>query len=142
MIISKDLEFIREYIELVKHLLPSYKKLKRVTIRKASKTNMQHSNGMITKYFDKAHYRITLFTNFANVESYKPLKIKLYNFSTLDILVHLAHELAHMEHWYHTPEHKHLECIIMGMFATRLKENGYTSEEDEMKVIGKEYKTE
>jgi predicted metal-dependent hydrolase len=49
------------------------------------------------------------------------------------LLQYLAHELAHLEHWDHTPDHKHLECILMSAFMTRLKQDFYVSEEDEMK---------
>jgi len=45
------------------------------------------------------------------------------------MLVHLAHELAHLVHEDHTPEHKKLECKLIRLFMSRLKKDGYISEE-------------
>ena len=35
-----------------------------------------------------------------------------------------AHELAHVVHWEHTPEHWELECLIQMRFTAHLIEMG------------------
>jgi hypothetical protein len=132
MKIVKELEWVRSYIHVVSHLLPKIKQLKKISSRKGSKEYWQHFHGLIT-YFDKKSFRITLYTTYHDTMS-----DKIKNYSTIDILLYLAHELSHLEHWDHTPQHKQLECIIMGIFMTKLSEDGYVSEEVEEKT-GKFY---
>lgn len=132
MKIVKELEWVRSYINTVSHLLPKIKQLKKISSRKGSKEYWQHFHGLIT-YFDKKSFRITLYTTYHDTMS-----DKIKNYSTIDILLYLAHELSHLEHWDHTPQHKQLECIIMGIFMTKLAEDGYISEEVEEKT-GKFY---
>jgi hypothetical protein len=125
MLIVKELEWTREYIEAVSHLLPRIKQLKKISSRRGSKEHWQHFHGLIT-YFDKKSFRITLYITY-----HETLSDKIKNYSTLDILQYLAHELAHLEHWDHTPQHKQLECVMMVIFMTHLASKGYVSEEDE-----------
>lgn len=127
MKISKSLEWTRDYIESVAHLLPRIKQLKKISSRRGSKEYFQHFHGLIT-YFDKKSFRITLYITYHDT-----LSDKITSYSTIDILQYLAHELAHLEHWDHTTNHKQLECIILGIFMTKLQQDGYISEEDEYK---------
>jgi hypothetical protein len=41
-----------------------------------------------------------------------------------DVLLVLAHELAHLKYWEHTPEHWELECKIIRRFISELKRRG------------------
>ena len=132
MKIVKELEWVREYISSASHLLPKIKQLKKISSRRGSREYFQHFHGLIT-YFDKKSFRITLYITYHDT-----LADKIVNYSTIDILQYLAHELAHLEHWDHTPHHKHLECVIMGIFMTKLAQAGYVSEEEEEKA-GKFY---
>lgn len=127
MIIVKELEWMREYVDAVSHLLPKIKRLKRISSKKGNKERWQHCHGLIT-YYDQKNYRITLYTTYHSMiyDQIKP-------YSTIDLLQYLAHELAHLEHWDHTTDHKHLECVIMSAFMTKLKQESYVSEEEEMK---------
>jgi hypothetical protein len=127
MKIVKELEWVREYISSASHLLPRIKQLKKISSRRGSKEYWQHFHGLIT-YFDKKSFRITLYVSY-----HETLSDKIRNYSTIDLLQYLAHELAHLEHWDHTPQHKQLECIIMGIFMTKLAQAGYVSEEEEDK---------
>lgn len=125
--IIKELEWMRDYIESVAHHLPKLKQLKKVSSKKGNKERWQHCHGLIT-YFDKKSFRITLYTTYHSM-----ISDKIKRYTTIDLLQYLAHELAHLEHWDHTPQHKQLECIIMGIFMTRLNQDRYISEEDEEK---------
>jgi hypothetical protein len=127
MIIVKKLEWMRDYVEAVAHLLPKIRQLKKISSKTGNKERYQHCHGLIT-YFDKKSFRITLYVTFHDV-----LADKIVEYSTIDLLQYLAHELAHLEHWDHTPSHKQLECIIMGIFMTKLAQEGYISEEEECK---------
>lgn len=53
--------------------------------------------------------------------------------SKIDILKLLAHELAHMEDWKHTPKHELICSRITGAFMRMLKQEGYESEEAELR---------
>ena len=125
MVIVKELEWMRDYIDNVTHLLPKLKQLKKISSKKGNKERWQHCHGLIT-YFDKKSFRITLYLTYHDMPT-----DKIKNYSTIDLLQYLAHELAHLEHWDHTPQHKQLECILMGIFMTRLVNDGYISEEVE-----------
>lgn len=80
----------------------------------------------------------------------KKVRIKgLFPYSKIDMLSHLAHEIAHYymvihkDMWDHTPEHKVMEAYITGLFMELLEKEGYISEEAELKEqkrdIGNEY---
>jgi len=125
VVIVKELEWMRDYIDNVTHLLPKLKQLKKISSKKGNKERWQHCHGLIT-YFDKKSFRITLYLTYHDMPT-----DKIKNYSTIDLLQYLAHELAHLEHWDHTPQHKQLECILMGIFMTRLVNDGYISEEVE-----------
>jgi hypothetical protein len=129
MNIVQSLEWTREYIDSVSHLLPGIKRLKRISAKYGNRERWQHCHGLIT-YYDGKHYRITLYLTYHDFYSDK---IKPY--STIDLLTYLAHELSHLQHWDHTPDHKLLEAIILQIFMVKLKERGYISEEDELAKI-------
>ena len=127
MKITKELEWVKDYLDKIEHLVPKVKHLKKISSKRGNKERWQHCHGLIT-YFDKKSYRITLYLTYHDLPSDK---IKQY--STLDLLQYLAHELAHLVHWDHTPEHKILECEILSIFMVKLSKDGYTSEEEELK---------
>lgn len=127
MIIVKKLEWMREYINAVSHLLPNLKKLKKISSKTGNKERWQHSHGLIT-YYDQKSYRITLYITYHDM-----ISDKIKEYSTIDLLQYLAHELSHLEHWDHTPNHKNLECIMLSIFMTMLSQDGYVSEEEELK---------
>jgi hypothetical protein len=127
MIIVKKLEWFRPYIQSIEHLVPKIKKLRRISAKSGSKERWQHAHGIVS-FFNDNSFRITLYTSYHDM-----VYDKLKPYDTIDLLQYLAHELAHLEHWEHTPQHKHLEVTIMSTFMTRLAQDGYISQEDEMK---------
>lgn len=134
MIISKNLEWVRDYISEVEHLVPKVKYLKRISGREASETQIQRIHGIFT-YADGRNYRIMLYTT---RQVLSEGKIRPYN--TVELLGTLAHELSHMLDLNHTPERMKLECAIMTQFMIKLARDGYISEEQEAKD-GLFYKT-
>lgn len=135
MIIAKELEWVREYVQAVQHLLPELKRLKRISAKKAHKDYVQRVHATCWEYYaDHKSYKINLYVSKSSVSSLRPLKIKLSRYSTMELLMNLAHELAHLRHWEHTPDHKSLECSIALVFMNMLKNDGYVSEEAEAKL--------
>lgn len=129
MKIVQGLQWTQDYIESVSYLLPNLKYLRKVSSKQGNKERWRHCHGIIT-YHDKKHYRITIYLSYHDLYSDK---IKPY--STIDTLICLAHELAHLQHWTHSPEHKLLECQILTIFMIKLKESGYISEEEEFRSL-------
>ena len=134
MVISKELDWVESYIDSVKYLLPEIKKLKRITSKVPSKklnTN-QSCHGIITKYYNGKDHRITLYTKYLLMELKKgEVHITIEKYSKIDTLCFLAHELAHLRYWDHTPDHKELETTITASFMKMLRKDGYNNEEDE-----------
>jgi hypothetical protein len=135
MIITRELEWLRDYVHAIEPMLPEVKRLKRISGKKAHKDYVQRVHATCWEYYaDKKSYKINLYTSKSSVSSLRPLKMKLSKYSTMEILMNLAHELAHLRHWDHTPDHKILECSIALVFMNLLKNDGYESEEAEAKL--------
>lgn len=131
MKISKDYEWIRDYLELAKHLVPLKKitHIKFITPPNNLKTQLCH--GMITRH-ENGTYSITLFRKHKSIDPITHT-IVITPYSKLDILMYLSHELAHMKFFeQHCPKHKKLELKIHNRFITKLKNSGYISEEHDV----------
>jgi len=126
MILSKDLEWTRDYIESIRSLVPNLIYLKRITSIHGRKDVTLGCHAQLWKYKNN-HYRMSLYLNY-----YADKKIY---FSTIEILSNLAHEISHLQHWTHSADHKILESTLTIMFMTKLKSEGYESEELEMRHI-------
>lgn len=128
MRISPELEWLREYLVLAEDLVP----MKRIEIIKgltpANNLRKQTCHAIISK-FDDGSFHISIFKKTKDIN---PLthEIKITPYTKIDILTFLSHELAHTRFFnYHCPAHKKLEVKILNRFMTRLKGNGYHSEE-------------
>jgi hypothetical protein len=96
MQIQKKLYWLKEYIELVRQIIPEVDRITLVREIKSKKKKEKHE------------------------------------YSKIDLLGHLAHEMAHLKYWTHTPEHKMLECKLTVIFMRHLLKSGYVSEEEEI----------
>ena len=138
MRISKSLKWMIPYIEDARPILPEVALLTQL-ISRVPKTNhkeVQRISGICNQYEKKdktVYYRIILMTKYQDILKYKPLKIKLKEYSKMDMLHLLAHELSHMRDMTHTPSRMVLECKLMLRFMKRLEAEGYISEEYESK---------
>jgi hypothetical protein len=138
MRISKSLKWMIPYIEDARPILPELALLTHLISRvpKVNKKEVQRISGICNQYEKKdksLSYRIILMTKYQNIQKYRPLKIKLSDYSKLDMLHLLAHELSHMRDMTHTPSRMVLECRLMLKFMKRLESEGYISEEHESK---------
>lgn len=122
MKLSPRISWMKAYIELGMNFLPEGTVITRVGTWGEKSTRGSKIHACI--YQDKLDgpYRIWLHTHFEGGK-----------FSKIDLLATLAHELAHIIEWKHTPTHKQIESKILSAFMTMLKNEGYTSEEDELK---------
>lgn len=131
MKISKRLEWLYPYLDAVEDVIPRFKKMESIRTIRSSKTKRDRTmgelcleNGTYTLKLRAQYQHLTFGSKLSKVD------VKLCKLSKIDILCTLAHELAHMYHWDHTPEHKLLECQLLTIFMYKLKSLGYISEEE------------
>jgi len=129
MKLSKHFSWLAPYINLAIPHIKNLYLLKRISARSPRKNQVQRCNAMTT-WTSEGDYKITLYRSYQDIESLKPLRISITNYSKIDILEYLAHELAHLQHWEHTTDHKKLENKLHSLFMNRLKREGYVSEEE------------
>ena len=129
MYISKDINWLKSFIDEVKPMFPKIKQVKSIKIMKTSYSKRDRAYGQIAE-LDKG-YKISIRTSFQHIDFY-PLCITLKPFSKIDMLITLAHELSHLYHWTHSPEHKLLENHIANVFMFKLKSDEYKDEENEL----------
>lgn len=128
--ISRPLLWLRPYLEEISLLIPKLNKVKQIKGRTPSIKYVQHSQAHII-CDENGFYKITLNYCFYFLEKIRPPVRRKFFYTKVDILRHLAHELAHLIEWNHSPEHLYLEARYLSIFADRLKREGYISEEKE-----------
>jgi hypothetical protein len=85
-------------------------------------------------YWDKK-YSIVIYTHGTLIKRKNPLELKYEPHSVIETLECLAHELAHIDHFNHTPKHKILECKIKTALMVELDSLGYSSDEDNKNLV-------
>lgn len=132
--LADNVKWFEPYFGDVSHLVP-LEHLEKVFGMFPRLDQLQHHHAHLVDETDGRNHRkyISMYLLYTSTVKLKPLKRKIKAFSKVDLLEHLAHELAHLVHWKHTPNHKRLECEIMLKFMSRLQSTGYVSEEHELK---------
>lgn len=132
MHISKSLEWMRPYIEDARKLVPEIRLLKSVVARRPKPTHkeVQRIHAIIHAHRNGT-FSIGLMLTRKSLKSINPVKFKISNQTKIDMLDHLAHELAHLRYWDHSPHRKILEAKLSILFMKRLSKSGYISEEVE-----------
>lgn len=135
--ISKELEWFRPYLKKVEHLVPIHRLEKIVALRPSIK-RVHHAHARLVEVKGQGNSKldrvyISMNLHYIKTLGLKPVKRKVEPFSKIDLLEHLAHELAHLVDFDHTPKHKKLESKIASIFMTLLQKSGYVSEEHELK---------
>jgi hypothetical protein len=123
--LSPKLEWLGPYLELGMTYISDERKF----VARVGSWNLGKSRGKqcaAALFQDRVgdHYRIWIHTHFEPGVPH----------SKIDILKLLAHELAHMEDWKHTPKHELLCSRITVAFMRMLKQEGYESEEAELRT--------
>lgn len=132
--ISKKLQWLDEYLSMAKAILPKVRRLKSIKIITPKEGQLCRIYGALTHRPDN-FYSMTLYSKYNSIVKLRPKPVLIQRvFSKVDILGVFAHELAHLTHWEHTPQHKMLEAKLTMIFMARLAESGYISEEHENKT--------
>lgn len=118
MKISKRLKFLIPYLNKDVGKLVNLKKLKAIKTYTIPLNKFDDSDGAIIRY-DTNHYVITLRITKNNYLNQTQSLEYLYN-----ILEALAHEISHLKHWNHTPDHYVLTNKIGTLFGKMLKKQG------------------
>lgn len=135
MKLSKSLSWLVPYLEEARKSLPEMALLQSVSTRIPNHSKeVQRSHAIINMREYKGpreEFSITLFIRKQRFKTLYPLKTYTERYSKLETLCHLAHELAHLRYWKHTPHHQILTSEITIIFMKILSDSGYISEEDE-----------
>lgn len=132
MHISKSISWIEPYLEDAKKLVPEIRLVTSVIARSPKPTakEIQRIHAIIHANLNGT-FKIVIMVRTKRIKKIKPLEFCVSDASKIDILGHLAHELAHLRYWDHTPHRMVLECKLQIMFMRRLAKDGYISEEVE-----------
>ena len=120
--ICRELEWIRPYLELGMTYVSAGSFVERIGLW--SYGNKKSGKNCYAALYraDKGPCRIWIHRHFDEHRLH----------SRMDILKILAHELAHIEEWEHTPKHESLCSKITIAYMKMLRQDGYISEEFEM----------
>ena len=136
MQVSKSLKWLEPYLEDIKPILPELVLLTSIAARSPKGRNskeLQRSHAMCHKKADGT-FKIMLNLKRQMIEKIRPVEICMVEYSTMDLLGYLAHELAHLRYWEHSPHRLMLECRILILFMKKAIKNGYISEEFEYNI--------
>ncbi len=128
---GRKLKWIKPYVDLISNKIKNFSKLERIETKEPTLAQISRSHAITHHDTETDIYNIVLRTTYLELVTLKPLERQRKFFTKLDILCTLAHELAHLDHWEHSPEHKQLECELTIDFMKLLKESGYISDEQD-----------
>jgi hypothetical protein len=106
--------WLAPYVDSVSHLIP-IERLSAIKGYKVLKNKEINQQGQIILDLTNKRFTITLRT-----EKYSKVDKVYRNEYIANVLETLAHELAHMVHWEHTPAHWKLQATIQTEFGTVL----------------------
>jgi len=134
IICPDELKWLLPYYYDVKGLLPKHT-LSKISHAKLSKGKIQRIVAQLWKIKYSYKFELTMYSEFWEYKSLKPLRRKRRRYSKIDMLTSFAHELAHIQHFSpHDCHHKTLEAMFIAIFMKRLDESGYISEESELGI--------
>jgi len=133
--LDNDLEFLWPYIMQAKKLGVPIWNIRKVVGYWVSPEKIENQRAQIIKPHHAKKYTITLLKKIQNhtVISYndKSKEVVTSYTDALDVvgledtLHSFAHEIAHIVHWYHTPEHLILTARLFLSFVRKAKQRGY-----------------
>ena len=134
MYITKQINWLKEYFDLIKNTYPEIKKIVRIKKINFSYLGRDRASAQLYEIIsgrEKGKFELNLRVEYQWIEFY-PLAVQPKPYSKVDILRMFAHELAHCYGADHTPNHGLMENNICNIFYHHLKSTGYISEEDEL----------
>lgn len=133
MEVGKNAKWLVPFVVDVSSLIKNMGKLEKLDFLMPPKNVFKAYHGVTVHDLWNKKYRIKIHSHYTRLVRKNPFEFSFKPYTTMDTMVCLAHELAHLDHWEHTIEHKTLENSIMVCFLSRLKSMGYVSEEHEEK---------
>jgi len=123
---NKDVAWLEPFFLKAKGLVP-IQKITKIRGFSVPLDKIECIDGQMTKYLPGGPIVITLRTHNQLHRANQNGTNTAYRHKRrmiCDMLLTLAHELAHLKHWEHTPEHWELECKIVRRFISELKRQG------------------
>lgn len=140
VICPDELKWLLPFYEEVKDLLPKHR-LKAIHHARLAKGKIQRVCAQLWKVENSYDFELTIYSHYWLYKKLKPLVREKRPYSKIDLLVTFAHELAHIQHFMpHNTAHKSLEAALIILFMQKLDEDGYISEEHELKELKKKGK--
>ena len=129
----KSVEWLRPFINSGNGLVPLHKIREVMGFKVALHKQTQSAATTIKFYSDRGgsatYFKITINTHDYTVKTLGNGKFKKVDHRELSmsyVLDSLAHELAHLKYWEHSPEHLVLQCRIMARMAKVAGKKGIT----------------
>lgn len=131
MKLSKDLEWMRPYVEIASTMIPRIGRLKGI-YKLGVKKKIRNRVYGVCHVYPNGDASIYLYTEYNSIKRLFPTPILAKErYNTVQLLTVLAHELAHLRYWDHCPKRQILESQLVILFMSKLYSEGYKSEEDE-----------
>ena len=129
MKVSSELSWMMPYLEIAKNFVDT-SQLTEVYHTRCSKclTKKNRYMGQCTMMEDDT-YIIGVYIDWIHVVSMTKPKYKIHKYTRIEMLMILAHELAHLKYWDHCPQRQILESEMTIAFMFQLESEGYISEE-------------
>jgi hypothetical protein len=132
MIVNKKAEWLIPFVVCASSIIPKLKKLESLKLKKPTCGSYKPCHGSTEHDEWNDSYSILIHSHRTILKRKNPYELRYEYYSVIETLECLAHELGHLGHWDHTPEHKILESRIMMFFMTELLGQGYSSDEENM----------
>lgn len=78
---------------------------------------------------DDGTYIIGIYVDWVYIVSMRDPEYRINKYTKIELLMILAHELAHLVYWDHCPQRQILESEMTIAFMFQLESEGYISEE-------------
>jgi hypothetical protein len=86
---------------------------------------------LVLKEINPKRFHLSMYTEYVKTVKIHPeVKLEIKPLSKIDMLMALAHEIAHLRYWDHCPKRQILESELTAMFMVELAKSGYISEEE------------
>ena len=136
---TPNLQSLEDFLPVIESWIPQGKKLTKIYECYAHPDKKDQFYANINTY-DHVNFTIGVYLYRYRLERVKPLERVKRRYSTIDILIHLAHEISHLYEWEHTPQRQIIESQITVDLMIRAIELGYVSEEVELKTKKPDFK--
>lgn len=135
--LAKDIQWLGPFLRLAKGLVPIHR-IREIRTARTPLDKIEHSVATCGK-LPGGFYRIVIKTHYQRQKAIGEGRFVHSGYarhSKLFVLDSLAHELAHVKHWEHTPQHLVLQSKLLLRFARELERQGFHSTEVDSRQVG------